>query len=391
MKKLNLLTLLLALLFVFSACKKEEKNEAPTVSTQAAVEITAHSARIQAVVDNENGAAVTSRGFCWSENPDPGLNDLIVNSGFGPGDFDVVLQNLNSNTTYYFKAFAINANGTSLGQEMSFTTDIGVDPGPTLYFKGGVGYTSGDATIQLGSTIKFGVIAEKSSVSNNKLTRFKCILTSNNIPTTIHDTTLNVDSFNWETQIQFSSIGEGEFSFEITDMGGLKAENSILITVEGLQTVKYSNIELGSWNDAIGSFFATSEGVVYNTAQTSTIPANQAKIDFLFYKGTVSGNTIASPDDVDANTIADFKLNLWTNKNATRFNPSTISAAQFDAIGTNYQFPAFNLGLQSTKMNQLMVGEVFLFKTQGGKLGLIKIVDLYTKGDKVKIDVVMEK
>jgi hypothetical protein len=277
----------------------------------------------------------------------------------------------------------------------SCTKDEETDPGPSLTLKGGAGYTSADATILVGTTIKFGVVAGKSSVSNDKLTRFKCTLTSNNVPNTIKDTTLNADSFNWETSIQFTSVGSGRLSFEITDKGGVVVEKSFIVNVEGPETVKYSNIELGSWNDAIGSFFATSEGVAYNVAQTSTIPSNQAKIDFLFFKGAVNGNTIAAPDDVDANTISDLKLNLWTNKNQTRFNPVSINAAQFDAIGTNYQFPAFNLGLQTTKVNepndQLAPGKVFLFKTQAGKVGLIKIVDLYTKGDKMKIDVVMEK
>lgn len=265
------------------------------------------------------------------------------------------------------------------------------DPGPSLTIKGGAGYTSDDATIQIGSTIKVGVVGGKSSVSGNKLTRFVFKYTANNVPTTLLDTTLNADSFNWETELDFSGVGTGRLSFELTDKGGMKAEKGFNITVEGPETVKYTNIELGSWNDAIGSFFSTAEGIAYTVTQTATVPANQAKIDFLFFKGVTNANTIASPDDVDANTITDLKLGQWTNKNQTRFNPSTYSAAQFDAIGGNFQFPSFDVNQQTTKMNQLEVGDVFLFKTQSNKLGLIKIVSLYTKGDKMKIDVVMEK
>ena len=277
----------------------------------------------------------------------------------------------------------------------SCSKDEETDPGPSLILKGGAGYTSADATILVGTTIKFGVVAGKSSVSNDKLTRFKCTLTSNGLATTIKDTTINVDSYDWETNYLFETIGSVILSFEINDKGGVVVVKSFIVNVEGPETVKYSNIELGSWNDAIGSFFATSEGVAYNVAQTSTIPSNQDKIDFLFFKGVDNGNTIAAPDDIDANTIADLKLNLWpeSNKNQTRFNPASINAAQFDAIGTNYQFPVFNIGLQTSKVNQLTKGKVFLFKTHGvnGKVGYIKIVDLYTKGDKMKIDVVMEK
>ncbi|MBL7903420.1 MAG: hypothetical protein JNL22_00220 [Bacteroidales bacterium] len=276
---------------------------------------------------------------------------------------------------------------------VSSCTDEGeeTDPGPSLTLKGGTGYTSDDVTIEIGNSIKVGVVGGKSSVSGNKLTKFKFIYTANNIPTTLVDSTLNADSFNWETELEFTGVGTGRLSFELTDKGGMTVEKAFNVTVQGPEVTKFSNVELGSWNDAIGSFFATSEGVAYNVTQTSAVPSTQAKIDFLFFKGVTNGNTIASPDDVDANTISDLKLNLWTNKNQTRFNATTITAAQFDAIGTTYVFPNFDLNNQSTKANELAEGDVILFKTKANKLGLIKVIDLYTKGDKMKIDVIVEK
>jgi hypothetical protein len=282
-----------------------------------------------------------------------------------------------------------------LTMTMSSCGDNGdeTDPGPSLNLKGGADYTSQDAIIEINSDIKVGVLGGKSSVSGNKLTNFKMIYTANNVPSTWKNITLNADSFDWDTTLTFSSIGTGRLSFELTDKGGMKTEKNFEIIVQGPETVKYANVELGSWNDAIGSFFATAEGIAYNVTQTATVPANQLKIDFLFFKGVTNGNTIASPDDADVNTINDLKVNTWpeANKNQTRFNPSSYSATQFDAIGANFQFPSFDVNLQTTKMNQLAVGDVFLFKTKGNKVGLIKIVSLYTKGDKMKIDVVMEK
>jgi hypothetical protein len=281
----------------------------------------------------------------------------------------------------------------SAGAFVSSCTDdtTETDPGPSLTLKGGAGYTSVDANIEIGTTIKVGVIGGKSSVSGNKLTHFKCVFTSNNVPTILLDSTLNSDTFDWEIELEFNSTGTGIISFELTDKGSMKNSKSFNITVQGPETKKYSNVELGSWNDAIGSFFATSEGIPYNVTQTSTVPANQAKIDFLFFKGVTYFNTIASPDDVDANTISDLKLNLWTTKKQTRFNTTSLTAAQFDAIGTNYVFPNFDFGSQTTKATALEKNDVILFKTEGGGIGLIKIVDVYAKGDKMKIDVVMEK
>jgi len=267
------------------------------------------------------------------------------------------------------------------------------DPGPSLTLKGGADYTSADVTIQLGTTIKVGVIGGKSSVSGNKLTKFKFIFTSNNIPTTLLDSTINTDSFNWETELEFTSVGTGILSFELTDKGNMVTTKSFSVTIEDPGTLinKYPNVVFGSWNDAVGSFFSSTEGINYTVGQTSASASNQLKIDFLFFKGAINGNTIASPDDADANTIVDLQLSGWTNKNQTRFNPTTITPAQFDAIGDTYQFPTFNLTQQSTKMNQLVNGQVFLFKTKNDKLGLVKVVDLYSRGDRAKLSVIVQK
>jgi hypothetical protein len=392
MKKILIFSLLSMLIIVaLSNCKKEDKIEMPKVLTDSVSLVSIHTAKLNGTVNDEGGSAVTGRGFCYSAIPGAELNDSLVSSGFGPGQFSEQISGLRSGRIYYYKAYATNGKGTAFGEEKSFTTEAEADPGPSLTLKGGSGYTSGNANVTTGATIKVGVVGGKSSVSGNKLTRFRFIYTLNNIPTTLLDSTFNSDSFNWETNLTFAGPGIVALSFELTDAGNMKATRDFNVTVLAHQIIKYSNIELGSWNDANGSFFSTSEGVSYTISQTYNVPANQAKIDFLFFKGITNGNSIAAPDDVDANTIADLKLNLWVNKNQTRFNSTTITAAQFDAIGANYEFPNFNLNLQTTKANELMVGEVILFKTQSGKLGLIKVVSLYAKGDKIKIDVVMEK
>ncbi|HLO90090.1 MAG TPA: hypothetical protein VK172_02890 [Lentimicrobium sp.] len=262
--------------------------------------------------------------------------------------------------------------------------------GPSLSLKGGATYTSTDKTIQVEDPILVGVTGTSGDAN---LTRFKFSITSNNVATTILDSTFNSANFNYDQELTFTSVGEARLLFELWDKDGNKDEKSFNITVEdaGMQVVKYSNVELGSWNDAVGSFYSSTENIVYTRGQLTTSVSNQAKIDFLFFKGTTNGNTIASPDDTDANTINDLQLNLWTNKNQTRFNTTDITVAQFDAITTSFQFPVFQMGSQTTKVNNLTEGQVVMFKTESGKLGLIKVVDLYSRGDLAKVDVVVQQ
>ncbi|HOI88788.1 MAG TPA: hypothetical protein PLV51_13095 [Lentimicrobium sp.] len=276
----------------------------------------------------------------------------------------------------------------------SCSDDEEVDPGPSLSLKGGTAYTSQDATVQINDAILVGVNGLKSPVSGQKLNRFKFSIISNNVETVYVDSTLNSDTFTWESELTFSGVGTGRLLFELWDKGGMRAEQSFNITIEdpGAQINKYLNVEFGSWNDAVGSFFASKEGITYTVGQTRNVPANQIKIDFVFFKGATNFNTFASPDDADLQTIQDLgPISAWTTKNQTRFNPSTMTAAQFDAIGETFQFPTFNMLQQTTKVNNLVEGQVFLFKTHDNRLGLVKVVDLYSRGDRAKASVIIQK
>jgi hypothetical protein len=93
-----------------------------TVATSAATHINYTSALIDANVTTNGGEFVMSRGICLSSMPSPTLNNTCFLSGSGTGIYSTHLDNLVPNTTYYIRAFATNAIGTSYGNELSFTT-----------------------------------------------------------------------------------------------------------------------------------------------------------------------------------------------------------------------------------------------------------------------------
>jgi len=101
----------------------------PVVQTDSITNITASSALFAAKVVNDGGEPVTSRGFCWSALTNPTLSDDFTESGSGLGSFTIELANLDTSTTYYVRAYAINNNGTQYGNELSFKTRNGI---PTL-------------------------------------------------------------------------------------------------------------------------------------------------------------------------------------------------------------------------------------------------------------------
>lgn len=97
--------------------------ELPTVVTGEVSEITANSAQCGGdVMTYDGGATVIEFGICWSTNANPTLDDSHVAVGTGIGHFFASMTNLEANTTYHVRAYAINEVGTAYGQDVEFTT-----------------------------------------------------------------------------------------------------------------------------------------------------------------------------------------------------------------------------------------------------------------------------
>ena len=73
---------------------------------------------------SDAGVAVTARGVCWSTSEMPTLADAHTVDGAGLGSFVSVLTDLTPLTTYYVRAYATNATGTTYGQQQSFMSQI---------------------------------------------------------------------------------------------------------------------------------------------------------------------------------------------------------------------------------------------------------------------------
>jgi len=98
----------------------------PTVTTTAISNIAQTTAITGGNVTADGGAAVTGRGVCYSTtNQTPTTADSKTTDGSGTGTFTSNLSGLTANTTYYVRAYATNANGTSYGTMLSFTTTAG--------------------------------------------------------------------------------------------------------------------------------------------------------------------------------------------------------------------------------------------------------------------------
>ncbi|GHU71794.1 hypothetical protein FACS189413_13970 [Bacteroidia bacterium] len=93
------------------------------LTTGAATDITTTSATLNATITNVGGPAYTERGFVYATTQNPTTsNTKVVVSGSGTGIFSQNITGLNVNTTYYVRAYAINAQGTAYGNSSNFKT-----------------------------------------------------------------------------------------------------------------------------------------------------------------------------------------------------------------------------------------------------------------------------
>lgn len=96
----------------------------PTMSTEAANNIRTTKATLNGTVVNNNGAALTDAGFIISTNRANMTIALGTQISTGPqtGVFSADAILLTGSTRYFYRSYAINANGTGYGNVVPFTT-----------------------------------------------------------------------------------------------------------------------------------------------------------------------------------------------------------------------------------------------------------------------------
>lgn len=118
---------------LYAVAGTNESNQVYTTITPvlpSTVVITSHvstfttnAAVLGGSVVSDGGAFVTERGICYNKISSPTVNNNKIVIGSGIGNFNHKIERLDSATTYYIRAYAVNSKGITYGDEVSFTTD----------------------------------------------------------------------------------------------------------------------------------------------------------------------------------------------------------------------------------------------------------------------------
>jgi hypothetical protein len=128
----------LAISFVMMACDKFEDHvffyyavDYPSVITYAPDNVTSHTANLSGCITSTGNGTMVDSGINiyesdsnpgWDQTPHTTFIEKRYTESSSVGVFSIFLRDLKPNTTYHYRAFASNEDGTSYGEMMILVT-----------------------------------------------------------------------------------------------------------------------------------------------------------------------------------------------------------------------------------------------------------------------------
>ena len=284
---------------VFS-CKKEGVTTPAVKTTSIQVDKNNNTATANGEVTAEGASAVSKRGFVWSTVANPTVSDALSSNQFGPGVFTQQISGLNLGTTYYLRAYATNANGTTYGNQLDFKTlvagkftSINFDSLSFKSVKINVNIESlGDITIK-----SIGVCYSKTgtpSIKSDSTTILHSNITDKNFSVGIKNLTINTKYFirafintnlgafySDEINITTKQYTQGTFGeVVITGLSNLSADAKVNISTLGDAPI-----------NSMGLCFSTTNDPVFKTDSSTLIHSNKTDQTFTLALRNIKENT----------------------------------------------------------------------------------------------------
>jgi len=283
-----------------SSCKVEgdidkKITTLPTVETNAVNYITSTCATLGGKITYEGMPAYTERGVVYATTQEPTINDNIAKIT-GTGSYSIGICDLSPNTTYYGRAYAINAVDIAYGEQVSFTTS-GILP--TLTTNAVTNVTSTFATLG-GNITDAGIPAYTergvvyATTENPTVDDYIAAITgteTGNYSIEVCDLTPNTTYYFRAYTINAAGIAYGE-QVSFTTPGILPT-----LTTNAVTNVTSTCATLGGNITDAGIPAYIERGVVYATTPNPTTNDNIAKVT-----GTETGNYSIGVCDLSPNT-----------------------------------------------------------------------------------------
>ncbi|WP_375561982.1 T9SS type A sorting domain-containing protein [Bernardetia sp. OM2101] len=299
-------------------------NTPPTVTTTAQANVTATTADLGGNVTDDGGATVTERGIVWGTSTAPTTSNNKVQIGTGTGVFNQNVTGLPSATTVFVRSYAINSEGTSYGNEISFTTlapSVLLSSNPILDF-------DQPNNTNLGATISDGLYGTP-NISDANIQMYEAnssgIATGNDLgyyTSPINGGVVNFAGSGSDMIVVEEATGN-EFYFrgvELTEYAG----GGYNIRIEGFR----NTVSTGSQVVVVGGDFienfntSTLTASIFQNVDRIEITNNAGGNLFLYFDKVVVGNPVTCSAPTSQVTT------LLAGNNPT---PSTLDVVSYDA------------------------------------------------------------
>lgn len=228
------------ILAFFIGCKKETKEDLPSISTLPVIRITATTAACGGEFTGASDESVSEKGVCWSTSPTPTISNHKTSDGTGASYFNSLITGLTPNTRYYARAFASNGTATGYGREYSFVTQV-TDSAPctpqknSFYFNTTITYytTAGENSLIYGD---YGLVGNGMN-SDLRIEFSKAPITGRYV-------TINGSSFIEDGQCVVNGTFGGSFGTHCVAVGGDTVY--VIKTGDGLYSMTFCNLNFQS-------------------------------------------------------------------------------------------------------------------------------------------------
>jgi len=277
------------------------------VTTDSVSSITDKSATCYGTVVDDGGKSVTARGVCWSTTENPTINDSYTSDGSGVGSFNSNIERLNSETTYYVRAYATNSDGTVYGIQMEFKTDV------SECLAAGTRITMADGSYKNVENIVVGDLVRTFNHETGEISSAEICMAWKS------DTTKQTLNLTFASGKTVGIVGKHDFLFENTRKYVRINKDNVAEYVGK----RFYNAESGSW-DALVSY-------EMGTAVNYYCPYTTKHLN------CIAEGMLSCPDDVD------YILNIYELDANLKADAAQLAAdiAQYGLCNVANDFPEF--------------------------------------------------
>lgn len=312
-------------------------QSAPTINIISVNNILDESATAKFEIKYDGGAAITQAGICWSSNTNPTIDNSHAESK--NQQTTIPISNLQANTTYYLRAYAVNRKGVGYSeQEISFTTlalpvvqtdEITDVQLTTALLNGNLIFNGNDTATILGFC--WGKTPQP-TISNNQ----KQVTTNSN------NFAYQLSNLKDETKYYVRAYAKNKIGVAYGDEKAFTTNSAIKPTIatSSITDITYTSAKTGGNVTSDGGAVVTERGVCYSTSSNPTI--SNSKVSFGSGTGSFKANLTALLDGTTYYVRA-----YATNKKGTSYGEQKIFTTNAYLKPTVQTYSATNISYTS--------------------------------------------